>query len=228
MEIKCGCCGWTYLPKKFVKPGQSRLSAYAKIFNLVEVDSTFNNLPKASTAKAWRKEVDKVNPEFEFTVKAPKTLTHISKFKDLNSWEKIKAIALGLKAKIIFLQTPESFKSTEENIKALKDFISITENQFTFVMEARGWERSAIEKVFPELGIIQVVDPLKERPIEQEWNYYRLQGYGSNAYRYRFSDEELEKLTKIVKPGDYVLFNNVFMYEDCLRFRKLLGEEIEI
>ncbi len=219
--MRIGTCGWSYLPKKYVSPGESRLVAYAKIFNVAEINSTFYRLPKTSTARAWRKEVDEVNPDFEFTVKVPKLITHVSNFSDTKTWEKIKAIGEALDAKVMVFQTPKSFGETQDNIKRMKEFFK-TAKGFKFALEPRGWSRETIEKLFPKLGLIHIVDPFKENPVKQKFNYYRLHGRGNIMYRYRFKDEDLQFLKKRLVRGDYLLFNNIFMYDDAMRMMELV------
>ena len=222
--MKIGCAGWGYLPKKFVKPGESRLVAYARLFSVAEVNSTFYALPKTSTARAWRKSVDEVNKTFEFTVKVPKLITHVSRFTDFNTWERIREIAKELRARVLLFQTPRSFQDSEENVKKFVNFFSTIGKDFMYAGEMRGWKRETIQKIFPELGIIHVVDPLKEKPIEQQRNYYRLHGLGRIMYRYRFTDEDLNRLKGIVEKNDYVIFNNIFMYDDAMRFMEMVRE----
>jgi len=219
--VKIGTCGWSYLPKKYVKPGESRLVAYAKIFSSAEITSTFYRLPKTSTARAWRKEVDEVNPNFEFTVKAPKLITHVSNFSDEKIWAKISDIGQALDAKVMVFQTPQSFKETPTNLNRLRNFFKSAKG-FKFALEPRGWSRETIETLFPKLGLVHIVDQFKEAPIKQKFNYYRLHGKGNIMYRYRFKDEDLEFLKKKLKRDDYLLFNNIFMYDDAMRMMELV------
>jgi len=219
--VNIGTCGWSYLPKKFVSPGQSRLVAYAKVFDTVEITSTFYQLPKTSTARAWRKDVDKVNTKFEFTVKVPKLISHVSNFTDLDTWEKIKDIGEALNAKVMVFQTPKSFKETPENIKKMKNFFGSISG-FEFTLEARGWSQKTIDKVFPKIGLIQIVDPFSKDPLKQKFNYYRLHGKGEIMYRYRFKDEDLAFLKSKMKKGYYLMFNNIFMYDDSMRMKELV------
>ena len=219
--MNIGTCGWSYLPKKFVSPGMSRLVAYAKVFDVVEITSTFYQLPKTSTARAWRKEVDKVNPNFEFTVKVPKLISHVSNFTDMGTWEKIRDIGEALKAKVMVFQTPKSFKETKINIKKMKNFFGSIKG-FNFALEARGWSKESVEKVFPKIGLIQIVDPFSYDPIKQKFNYYRLHGKGEIMYRYRFKDDDLAFLKTKMKKGNYLMFNNIFMYDDSLRMKELV------
>lgn len=72
------------------------------------------------------------------------------------------------------------------------------------------------------------MDPLEQLPTTSGTAYFRLhgraRGQGRYAYRYQYTDEELDALlrrgwdfTKV-----YVFFNNVFMGEDALRFQTRL------
>lgn len=219
--MQIGTCGWSYLPKKYVNPGESRLAAYAKIFDMVEITSTFYQMPKTSTARAWRKEVDALNPDFEFSVKIPKLITHVSNFSDEGTWEKIRDIAEALRAKVLVFQTPKTFKETKENLKRLEDFFNKVEG-FSFALEPRGWSKETIETIFPKHNITHIVDPFSETPIKQKFNYYRLHGRGNIMYRYRFKDDDLEFLKKKIKKKDYLLFNNIFMYDDAMRMIDLV------
>lgn len=216
-----GTCGWSYLPKKFVEPGESRLRAYAKIFDVAEINSTFYQLPKTSTARAWRKEVDSVNEKFEFTVKVPKLITHISGFSDTETWKKICDIGEALNAKIMVFQTPTSFKDNAQNLAKVKKFFKQAKG-FKFVMEPREWKLETIEKVFPEIGLIHVTDPFKDTHIKQKFNYYRMHGKGNIMYRYRFKDDDLDFLKKNMSSKDYIFFNNIFMYDDAMRMMELM------
>jgi uncharacterized protein YecE (DUF72 family) len=219
--VQIGTCGWSYLPKKYVQPGESRLVAYAKIFSIAEITSTFYRLPKTSTARAWRKEVNKVNPDFEFTVKIPKLITHVSNFSDKQTWEKIRDIGEALDAKVMVFQTPKNFKDTKSNLNRVKKFFKSV-GGFKFALEPRGWSRETIENLFPELGLTHIVNPFNEEPIKQKFNYYRLHGRDNIMYRYRFKDDGLQILKKKLKKDDYLLFNNIFMYDDAMRMRELI------
>jgi len=48
-------------------------------------------------------------------------------------------------------------------------------------------------------------------------------------YSYRYTDGDLEKLRRFCDDVDeaYVLFNNVAMYEDAMRFLAMLGQRPE-
>ncbi|HID94254.1 MAG TPA: DUF72 domain-containing protein, partial [bacterium (Candidatus Stahlbacteria)] len=69
------------------------------------------------------------------------------------------------------------------------------------------------------------VDPFKRKETHGELKYYRLHGKG--GYRYKYSDEELKELLEFARADKptYVMFNNVYMFDDALRFKALLGHE---
>lgn len=76
-----------------------------------------------------------------------------------------------------------------------------------------------------ELDLICCVDPFRNACPWQKIAYFRLHGFGRpTMYNYVFSDIELKKVRDIVEKFKtaYVLFNNVEMYSDALRFLKLL------
>ncbi len=165
--------------------------------------------------------MDEVNPKFEFAVKLPKLITHVSHFTDLGTWEKIKSIGEALDAKIMVARIPRNFTDKAVNIKKIEDFMGSVGRKFKIGLEAPEWKRETIEKVFSELDIIHIVNPFEEKPIKQKTNYYHLNGIGATMYRYRFKDADLERLKGMVKKKDYVLFNNIFLYEDSMRFMEL-------
>ncbi len=213
-----GCCGFC-----------TSMNNYFKEYRAVEVQKTFYKPPGVETAKRWRREADKVNREFEFTVKAWQLITHppssptyrrtnisvklcgyfrLSKTV-IEAWEKTKEIADVLRAKVIVFQTPFSFKDREENAKRVVEFFSTIENGYYFVWEARGWSSKSVREVCEKAGLIHCVDPMVEDPaIEREVMYFRLHGhspdcrykpYGKLNYRHVYSKEELEWLKNYLK-----------------------------
>jgi uncharacterized protein YecE (DUF72 family) len=236
-SIKIGNCGWSYLNADAYFPEwerhfKSKLQAYAKLFDLVEINSTFYAIPKVSTAKKWRDEVNEIKKDFEFTIKVSHLVTHKKPFSDyaFSAYEKMKEIAHALQAKILVFQSPASFKPTEANInKAKKFFEKVDRDDLIFVWEvrwAKEWNESVVKKVFAEIGVNQCVDPLRQACFyAKDIVYYRLHGFGRpSMYHYKFSESELRKVSEIIKKERkdvYVLFNNAYCYEDALQFAKI-------
>ncbi len=263
-KIHIGCCGWSYLNEKefFTKelldfqPGlygagrssnDSKLQVYARLFNTVEINSTFYRLPRLSTAEKWRKEADAVNPDFEFTVKAYQGITHLHRFQSKTSplngkkeslvfYEAVKEICLALHAKLILFQTPASFKPSKENIDAMINFFEkINRKNITAVWEPRGeWydDIALIKRVCLNCNLVHCVDPFRNDPLvfgEDKIAYLRLHGFGKpSMYRYNFSKEELLKLQRKIRllsnelNDIYIFFNNDMCYHNGREFRSLI------
>lgn len=225
MPIKIGCCGFPVSKTK-----------YYRELPLVEINSTFYNYPKQSILLKWRREA----PEnFEFTVKAHQDISHTHRFNPNN--ECIKALNLmveickTLNSKILLIQTPASFKPEESNLKKVKEFFGkIGKHKIFWVWETRGDEwfkpetKKTLKKIFDEYGIIHCTDPFISQPARVgEIAYFRLHGLGKRLYYYQYSDDELKKLLETVKKFNkkrevYVLFNNLTMFTDALRFKSLV------
>ncbi len=62
MEIRSGCSGWSYgqWVGPFYPSGTKSidfLKLYSRIFDLVEIDSSFYGAPEASTVEKWKSSV---------------------------------------------------------------------------------------------------------------------------------------------------------------------------
>lgn len=150
------------------------------------------------------------------------------------AWERTKEFALNLDAKKILFQCPASFLPTEENLKNLYSFFREVNKDrikygFDFIIEFRNkqWDEKIIRKVSKELSLTHCVDPLYDVAYFGKYRYFRLHGVhiGDKLnYNYTFSNEELKKVISMCdKPINYVMFNNSTMYEDAVRFKKLIS-----
>lgn len=146
-------------------------------------------------------------------------------------WEKTREVAEVLRARIVVLQCPPSFTCTEENIKNMKTFLkSINRGNLILAWEPRhdSWKPEVIRELCIELNLVHVVDPFKSETQTYDVNpvYYRLHGLGARPYNYKYTDEDLKMLYELyVKPIQnrgfdvYILWNNIYMGEDALRFK---------
>ena len=104
----------------------------------------------------------------------------------------------------------------------MREFFQNLGREFLFAWEPRGgWSEERIESLCQELDLVHCVDPSEREALFGKIGYFRL--HGGPGYRHSYSDEELEQIKERVK-GGYLLFNNITMYDDALRFMKLLGE----
>ncbi|MCM8801213.1 MAG: DUF72 domain-containing protein [Candidatus Omnitrophica bacterium] len=230
--VKIGCCGFPVEKER-----------YFKHFSVVEIQQTFYQLPEKETVLKWRRQAP---ADFEFTLKVWQLITHSPssptykrskiKLKDEKkygffkpteevylAWDETEKIVEILKAKIVVFQCPASFRPERENINNLKRFFKkIKRKDYIFVWEPRGeWDKDLIKGLCEELDLIHCVDPFKDSPALGRIRYFRL--HGQKGYNYRYSDEEIKSLKKMINPkiDTYVMFNNVYMFEDALRFKSL-------
>lgn len=238
MVIRIGCCGFPV-----------KRDTYAVRFQLVEVQRTFYQPPRLSTAQKWRRQRD---PDFEFTLKAWQLITHEAKSptyrrlrRDLSeeeksqagsfqptplvqeAWETTRVMAQTLDARIILFQCPASFTPTQEHQDNLRRFFEDTEpRDFLFAWEPRGdWPRELVGELCHDLDLIPAGDPLATPPLPGRLAYFRLHGRG--GYRYTYTDDDFTELAELL-PGykeAYVLFNNSSMWDDARRFAGFIDKE---
>jgi uncharacterized protein YecE (DUF72 family) len=223
--IKVGCCGFPTSMKR-----------YFENYKLVELNSTFYEYPKPETVEGWR---EKAPEDFEFTVKAHQDISHKAKMRldetSIQAFEKMKKICRALNAKILLVQTPGSFRPDKLG-EAEKFFANINREDLTLVWETRGpeWEKPEIieklSQVLSRLNVVHVTDPFRVLPAyTSQIAYFRLHGLGEKLYYYQYTDDELRRLGEIAKNFEaegktvYVLFNNLSMFEDGLRFMHYLS-----
>ena len=142
MQYYIGCSGWSYTswqgpfyPKDI--ENSKWLRYYSKIFDYVEIDSTFYRIPNEFMVKNWYKRT----PEnFRFTAKLPKVITHdkrlsnidedqLSYFFDSMSELKEKLLAL-------LIQLPPSIDIVE-GLEALRNILPYLDKQFRYAVEVR-------------------------------------------------------------------------------------------
>lgn len=234
--FKIGCCGFPVSKKR-----------YFESFKVVELQETFYQIPSTELARKWRYDAPE---DFEFTLKAWQLITHEPKsptyrrlkikipekkkqaygfFKPteevFSAWQSTSEIAGILRARVIVFQCPASFMPSQENKKNMERFFkNINRHDFILCWEPRGgWSQEDIKSLCKELDLVHVVDPFRAEPLYGSIIYYRLHGIG--GLRYKYTDEDLKRLHDHC-PEDrslYVMFNNVFMFDDALRFKDCIA-----
>lgn len=235
-KVKVGCCGFA-----------KGMKHYFPQFRLVEVQRTFYKPPQVDTALRWRQEAP---ADFEFAIKAWQPITHPCSsptyrkaglnippgkggnygfFKPteevMEAWRKTREIAEALRARVIVFQCPPSFREEAQNLENMRRFFGAVERRFLFVWEPRGgWSERVVKALCEELELVHCVDPMEGEPLYGERRYFRL--HGGPGYGHKYSDGELKWLCDRWGGEEaYFLFNNLSMYEDALRFERLLEGE---
>ncbi|UXD21161.1 hypothetical protein IPA_00730 [Ignicoccus pacificus DSM 13166] len=152
------------------------------------------------------------------------------------AWMKTVECAKALRGDFIVVQTPPSFGYSEENVRRAREFFKWARKSWERIAwEPRGTWREhldAVKKIVEETGVIHAVDPFRLWPPRSgtEILYLRLHGRGGKEvnYRYKYTDEDLRELAEMiinVKPNEaHVMFNNVYMLQDALRFKELFDK----
>lgn len=223
--IRVGTCGYQYYDPG---PGwkdeyESKLEAYSDAFPVVELNRTFYELPRVSTAERWRREVV---DDFEFTMKAWQAVTHPWSSPTWNghrdavpddrtdevgylrptdfvreAWERTRKRAVALDASVVVVQTPPSFECTDSHESNLRTLLGDVDREgFAVAWEPRGdWldRPERVERVCEDLDLIHVADPMREAPLaDHDVRYARLHGRNEDRYDYDYdySDRELDEL----------------------------------
>jgi len=200
-ELRVGCQGWRYPDWRKQAPVQASLAApfypfglapqaelysYSRCFDLVEVDATFYGTPTAKTVEQWREETP---PDFRFTLKLPRALTHEARLRrgKQTLFEFCRrAEILGDKLAAILIQLTPSFSPAE--LPSLERFLPHLPTTLPFAIEFRDaqWLTTATLKLLeqyqvaltlgatPWLSTAQSFLWLDQRPTD--WLYLRFMG----------------------------------------------------
>jgi uncharacterized protein YecE (DUF72 family) len=142
VRIKIGTAGWDYkdwigpfYPKQLEKARY--LPYYAKFFDIVEINSTFYNLPTESMVVNWK---NRVPENFRFIVKVWQKITHKLNETDLelnidNFFSTLSL--LNPKLDSFLLQFPPWFKFSEDHLKKLISLLKAIPPEFKYIIELR-------------------------------------------------------------------------------------------
>lgn len=138
--IFIGTQGWNYegWGDSFYPRGVSNketLSLYAKVFDTVEIDSTFYAIPSENSVRGW---AARTPSGFQFSLKLPSEITHKNRLRDSKDHllEFTARIRL-LKEKLgcVLIQLPPDFHASER--QALSEFLKWLPPDLRFAIEFR-------------------------------------------------------------------------------------------
>jgi uncharacterized protein YecE (DUF72 family) len=226
-EYLIGGGGWAY----FRVPGVNSLTAYSKVFNFVEVNSTFYQIPPLNEVEKWRRLVP---PDFQFSVRAHRSITHTCKFQPVQqafeTLGKIRKICQILKANILHFQVPRSFRLNRASVKDLRLLLSSLDlGSVRVALEIRQAHNQVLPpellKIMQDKNIVHCVDLSKgEDPAyESDLLYTRLFGKGQHNI-YQPTDGELVEIDRRASASKSqkvaMSFHFVKMYKDAVRLKK--------
>jgi uncharacterized protein YecE (DUF72 family) len=235
-----GVGGWAYLP---VEKGD-KLAICSKLYDFVELNSSFYKIPNLESAKRWKRAV---RPGFEFTVRANRTLTHEYHLKSTDEsfkiYDDLISICDALGAHVLHFQFPPSFEVTDEVINDWRQFLDslsarkAASNALRFAFEVRNKATNSSEHLrefFHDYDIIPSMDASRLNELQASEKskivYTRVFGQGNHT-EWSFDSDELGEIEKKVESTPakkrYVTFHNMTMYEDASRMRNKVREGVE-
>lgn len=257
--IQAGCQGWNYDDWTTKAGGDTvfyprgtrsgaMLEIYSKIFDTVEVDSTFYAIPTGSSLDGWYK---KTPDDFVFSLKLPQEITHEyslreASFPILNEFcERVSMLKEKLGA--VLIQLPPNFEASKENAQALREFLAELPKEIRFAVEFRNREW-IIDWTFEELAKNKVALCLVEGSWIPRGKIFEAMEKSTADFSYvRFMGErDLTTFDAVVRPQDahlqmwkeeieklktkdvYVYFSNFyegFAPESVNKLKKLLGQK---
>ena len=244
-KLRIGCSGWSYkdwegifYPKGLA--AKDYLGYYAKVFNCVEIDSSFYRVPNQFMVSQWR---NNTPDGFLFSPKLPKKITHELKLKNSESnLVYFYSVLSKLKDKLgpIAIQLPPSVKfSTHEG--TMKEFISQLSPEFKHAVEFRhkSWFTPEVYALLRRNNIAMIwsLNQYVETPPEVTADFVYLRMVGDREITefsgiQRDRTEDMKRWAAAVKDNStkfesgYVFFNNHFAGfspESSNEFRRLLG-----
>jgi uncharacterized protein YecE (DUF72 family) len=255
--IRLGCSGWSYedwKEGKFYKMGinsKEMLPQYARIFDTVEINSTFYRLPATPLiTQSW---VKRTPEDFIFAVKFPKQVTHAKARLEITEEDLqpffdivVKPLEQGRKLGPILIQFPASFK---QDYPLLERFFSYLPTQYSYSVEFRhlSWleDQKKTMDLLLKYNIAYCIVSEKIMPsiteITSDFAYIRWHGLNEPKdgkyliYDYTYTEEQLKEWNPIIRNlADqvkvYGYFNNHPNGQaptNCNQIKKLLGLKVK-
>lgn len=112
----------TFYPEKL--PAKEMLSYYGQRFSTVEMNNTFYKMPKVSDVENWARQVP---DSFRFVLKAPQTITHRKRLRNVEEetdhFCRAAAVLAGRQGPLLF-QLPPNLKKDLPRLEAFLHFLS--------------------------------------------------------------------------------------------------------
>jgi uncharacterized protein YecE (DUF72 family) len=161
-QFRIGTQGWNYdgWNGVFYPRGTSstdRLELYSRVFDTVEIDSTFYAMPPAERFRSW---YERTPPGFAFTVKLPRDITHDLRLVGTDALLHDfceRASELREKLGALLVQLPPDMTVRER--PALERFVRGLPREIEFAVEFRdaGWFDARTSDLLASLGLTMAV-----------------------------------------------------------------------
>lgn len=238
LSVRVGTAGWT-IPREHARlfpDAGSQLERYARVLPAVEINSSFKRRHRPSTYRRW---AESVPPDFRFSVKMPREVTHDRRLVDVESplVEFLEGVReLGPALGPLLVQLPPSLAFDADVVGAFLDLLG-ARFEGRAVVEPRhaSWFRDDVDRFLRERRVSRVAaDPAPAPGADRPggWHglvYYRLHG-SPVRYRSSYSAEFLGRLAAALRRAAeaerWVIFDNTAegrAVPDALRLMEMLG-----
>ena len=221
--VRVGCSGWNYDHWRngvFYPPRMAArewLDFYARHFDTVEVNATFYRLPKRDVVANW---VKGSPPEFLFSIKMSRYITHIKRLLDLGSgvqtfYDRIEPLVRSPKLGPVLWQFPGTFRRDDERLA--NALARLPPGRHCFEFRHESWFVAEVTALLREHGVALVIGDHPDRKFQTHeltaaWTFVRFHG-GSRGQRGNYSRSELEEWAQRIEDWRrvadvYAYFNN--------------------
>lgn len=177
------------------------LRYYTGIFETVEINNSFYQLPKKKTLLQWKYSVAR---DFIFSIKASRYITHMKKLKDPKKSTRrffARIDNLGKKAGPVLFQLPPKWRCNPVRLEA---FIKVLPKKHRYAFEFRDedWFNEEVFGILSKHGIAFCIYELAQtkspQKITADFVYMRLHGPES-AYKGKYSKAKLRSIAGFLK-----------------------------
>ncbi|MDE1836774.1 MAG: DUF72 domain-containing protein [Euryarchaeota archaeon] len=242
-KVLIGCSGWDYpewVGRFYPARGQvDRLARYSQVFPVVEVDSSFYNIPTERTVERW----DHRTPRgFRFAAKFPQEITHRRRLEDCAEpleahYRAFHPLIRSGKVVAFLLQLPPSLPFDESKVRGFYATLP-TDPPVAVEFREKSWLCPASYDLLREYHLsTTIVDepflPADLTLTNPDLAYMRWHGRGTTVwYDYRYSRDELKawvpRVEEVASKAKLFLgfFNNHFRGDapaNALEIDEMLG-----
>ena len=201
-SVRIGCSGWNYADwRGRVYPAglspRRWLAHYATLFDTVEVNSTFYRLARPAAVARWLEETP---PDFLFTIKASRYLTHMKRLTDMERgverlYAGIAPLVDSPKLGPVLWQLPERFHRDDDRLAFALERLPPGRHAFEF--RHPSWFCGEVYGLLHTYGVALVHGddarrPLPPSPLTTDWTLIRFH-FGARGRRGNYSERELRE-----------------------------------
>jgi uncharacterized protein YecE (DUF72 family) len=219
---RIGCSGWAYddwrgrfYPAR--EPRRRWLELYAEKFDTVEVNNTFYRLPARDAVAGW---VAQTPPDFQFTVKASRYLTHIKRLTDTREgvarfYERIEPLQSAGRLGPVLWQLPENFHRDDQRLHNW--LTDLPAGRHTIEFRHPSWFARPVLEALRERDVALTIGDHPERQFQSyaataSWRFVRFH-FGARGRNGNYSERELDTWGRRIaqwrrRDPVYAYFNN--------------------